>query len=143
MTTKLRVRAGELLAAMEDNASGATWYLDRATGEVVCERRTGGGAAACAPLVYGPERFAAVEPIRASRAWRIMADFVEGLPDSPAARTLARVLRQRRPFLNFDLALERFPRIREEWLHFKALTYRQMAEDWLELEEIDAELEEE
>lgn len=133
MATKVRVSAGDLVAAMEDSSSGVTWFLDRVTGEVV---RAGG------PLPHDPDRYAAIEPIRTSRAWRIMADFVDGLPVSEASRTLARVLRESKPFARFQQALEGFPQIRREWLHFKGLTYRQMAEDWLELEEIEAELEE-
>lgn len=144
MATRLRVNAGDLLAAMEDSSSGVTWYLDRMTGAVVPEggRGLGGAAGTGGALPHDPDRYAAIEPIRTSRAWRIMADFVDGLPDSEATRTLARVLRERKPFARFQQALEGFPQIRCEWLHFKALTYHQMAEDWLELEEIDAELEE-
>lgn len=144
MSARVRVAIQELVAAMESLPPDVDAYLDRRTGEVLV---------AGDPVVTGeemgevgervdadPERYVWIEPIRSSRAWRIMADFVDSLADADPRRTLARALRRRKPFQSFRLTLEDFPGIREEWYRFKDAAYRQLAEDFLELEEIEAEL---
>jgi hypothetical protein len=69
-----------------------------------------------------------------------MARFVDSLPEGETRKVLAKSLQRRSPFRNFKDNLYEFPYVQKQWYKFHNEQLVQMAKDWLEAEEIDAEL---
>jgi hypothetical protein len=134
----------DLVMALDDH-TGAEYYLDIETGEVLRFSADPGlnedleeefGEA----MENNSERFRLIEPIPSSKSFQVMADFVESLPDSKAKFNLSRALERSRPFRNFKDTLLSFPDIREQWFQYHHEIYREFAISWLQGEEIEADL---
>jgi hypothetical protein len=69
-----------------------------------------------------------------------MEDFIAAVSDVEARSALEQAILRRKPFRNFKDALYEFPEVREDWFKFHNEMLLQKAKDWVEVEEIDAEL---
>ncbi|MEK7949627.1 UPF0158 family protein [Luteolibacter soli] len=82
------------------------------------------------------EIFLYIEPHSSRDGFRVMEDYVAGLPAGEAGRALARVLRLPKPFRSFKDTLFDFPEEREAWLAFQGQRQRQAAIRILEANQV-------
>jgi len=87
-----------------------------------------------------PERFRQIEPLPSRVGFDIMAEFAEDLPDSALKDHLFRALNSRHPFRYFKDVLCEDERVRQAYFDFKDEQMLIHAREWLDDEDIDAEL---
>jgi 8-oxo-dGTP diphosphatase len=139
----IRIDVQDLLFAME--SQDMVHHLDRRTGELHMRPADG-----YLDDVFDDDegedldfsdstRFARVEPVESSEAFRWREDFAEA--QEPRVRdALLRALDGRGPFRRFKEALLEFPPVREAWFRYEEERLLAAARSWLAFEEIDAEL---
>ena len=144
---RIRIDAGELQMALEDSSGLHSYYLDKETGEVIFLPEDVGVLSDSEEtreleeqLEENPDRYEFIDPIPSHEAFRIMEDFVDSLPDSEEKRLLEKVLSWKKPFRNFKDALCDMGPLRDQWFAFHDARLARMAEEWLEVSSIDAEL---
>jgi hypothetical protein len=141
---KIKIDAGMLAEAMEDNSGTHDWYLDKQTGEIVMcadEFSRDEWSKDDAERIEGePERFLCIEPLEPHESFGVMEDFLAELDDGGPKETLFNSLRMRHPFRAFKDALCGYPDLREQWFEFHNLWMLEKAKEWLEEEQVDAEL---
>ena len=140
---KIKIAADELLDRLEDRSGFQTGYLDKQTGQILIwsedpddtyEHETRERIEADA------DRYIEIEPVEPSEGFQIMERFVADLPDGEDRRLLEKALSWKKPFSNFKRALDDMGDVRLKWFDFHEKELRQMAIEWLEAEELDAEL---
>lgn len=133
-----------LYMALEDHSGDARFYLDRRTGEILrvseMSETEQEKEETYARMMEEPDRWLEIEPIPSRDAFRVMEDFVSGLPEGEQKRTLNRALSWKKPFSNFKQALYEMPELKEAWHAFHDASIRKAAEEWLALEGIEAKL---
>jgi hypothetical protein len=140
----LRIIAGDLLMALNDNDPEVTHYLDRETGDVI-------------PIfgdMFGPDdpeyideedlmenpRYAVVEPVPSHDAFRWMEQFASTIEDDTLRVELYEALERRRPFRGFKDVLLSYPTERKAWFAYHENRLVEEAHAWLRSEGIVAEL---
>ncbi len=126
----LRVKADDLVEALEFNFSEMGWFLDLETGEVRF-------ASEDEPLEVtgGPDEdfhYLPIPPLESFRSFAIMEAFLEGLPEGRPRNVLAAALRHRKPFRSFKDALLEFPDLRQAWFQFRDAEMLEIAREWLQ-----------
>lgn len=138
---KLKVDAGELIEALQ-GGDFVAWYLDRETGEVIGlnEYDAIEEEKEIRERIDADEtgRFVGIEKMESHAAFRIMAHFVDLLPDGRAADDFDDALAGNRPFRRFRETLDRHSELREQWFAFQHRRMREEARLWLEEIGIDA-----
>ena len=119
-----------------------SWYLDVETGQIVevSDSFDDEDRQSQDEIEENSERYRYIEPIDSNESFRLIARFVDLLPEGEAQKVLAKSLQRRSPFRNFKDDLYEFPDVQKRWYKFHAEQLIQMAKEWLEAEEIDAEL---
>ena len=128
-----------LIDALEDHTSMASCYLDKQTGEIlrISEYDTEEEKKPFYDQIDAfPDRYVCIEPLDSSTSFRIMEDFVQGLPDGEERRSLERALSWKKPFSNFRNALREKPEIGALWHKFHDARMTALAKEWLEEEGI-------
>lgn len=139
---KTQIDLGEFVFALEWQSDETASYLDVETGQIVAvsDLFDDEGRQSQDEIEENPERYRYIEPIDSNESFRMMARFVDSLPEGEAQRLLAKSLQRRSPFRNFKDDLYEFPDVQNQWYKFHNEQLVQMAKEWLEAEEIDAEL---
>jgi hypothetical protein len=136
------VNADELITALEASEGEVEWYLDLTNGAVVplFSDLVDDDPDLADAVEHQPERFLPIAPIESHEAFRIMEAFVAALPAGEPTTRLASALAQRHPFRQFKEALLAWPHIREQWFRFHHARMRDLAQDWLTGNEVEAQL---
>jgi len=139
---KTKIDLDELVFALEWQSDETASYLDVETGQIVMVSDLLGDEDGQSQdeIEENTERYRYIEPISSDESYRMMERFVDSLPEGEAQKVLAKSLQRRSPFRNFKDDLYEFPDVQSQWykLHNEQLV--EMAREWLETEEIDAEL---
>ncbi|HWA87869.1 MAG TPA: UPF0158 family protein [Opitutus sp.] len=131
---KVPVDMQTLSLALENQGGENQWYLDLETGDVI---PVFDDPESEEMVENDPDRFLFIEVSADSRdEFRVMEDFVSGLPDGEAKRDLERVLQRSKPFRNFREALRDWPDLREQWFAVQNRRGEQAVRDWLAEHEI-------
>jgi hypothetical protein len=139
----LLIDAEELIMALEYHGHESQYFLDLQTGEVLFladEAYVGPNEELEMQIESEPDRYRAIDPIPSSVGWQVMAEFIEQLPIGEARVRLTRAVERSHPFRQFKDTLLDYPKFREQWFAFHERTMLQLAREWLEDEEIEAEL---
>jgi hypothetical protein len=131
---KVPVDLSMLPVALESHGENQ-WYLDLETGDVI---PVFDGPQEEEKIEDAPERFLLIEAAdTSSDDFRVMEDFVAGLPPGEAKRDLERVLRRAKPFRNFREALRDWPEIEKQWFAVRDRRSEEAARAWLADHEIE------
>lgn len=140
----IRIELDELIMGLDNHEALLEYVLDKWTGKVIPlsdEAYVGDvNRDVRESMEREPERWLRIEPLPSRDGFRIMEDFVAGLPDGEQKRTLERTLSWKKPFSNFKRALTGMPELRQKWFAFQEECMRCHAERWLHGEGIEAEL---
>lgn len=143
-TKRIAIDLEDLTMALQADNMDGMQYLNRETGEIefyydgmlngeeVDEEE--------AEAILASDRYQRIDGIGSSRAFRVMEAFIEALPAGEAARQLERALRGRKPFRAFKDTLVELGPVRDEWFRFEREAYRGIAQEWLDENEIEADL---
>lgn len=139
---KTQIDLDEFVFALEWHSEEMSWYLDVETGQIVevSDSFDDEDRQSQDEIEENSERYRYIEPIDSNESFRLIARFVDLLPEGEAQKVLAKSLQRRSPFRNFKDDLYEFPDVQKRWYKFHAEQLIQMAKEWLEAEEIDAEL---
>lgn len=139
---RLLIEAEELIAALEYYGEGE-YFLDLQTGEVLL---VADGSIAesddelATQIEAESDRYRAIEPIASSAGWEAMAEFIEQLPAGDARVRLIGALQHSHPFRRFKDTLIDYPKVQEQWFAFHQKALVQLAREWLNDQEIEADL---
>ena len=141
---KIKIIDSDLLDLLEDDGDSRTGYLDIKTGDILTifenfydedeEKQV------IDQIEKNPSRYILIEPIGSREGFRIMERFVATLPEGEDRNLLTKALSWKKPFSNFKNALSDMPDLREKWFDFHDRQLRRLALEWLELNDIVAEL---
>jgi hypothetical protein len=140
---KIKIETDELISAFTDHSYFINYYLDKKTGEIVmiaAEEELVEDEEIREKIEEEPERYIYIDPIDSSISFRIMENFIYQLPDGEARNNLDDAIHKSKPFRRFKDTLLDYPEIREKWFAYHNREMRRIAQEWLEDEEIDAEL---
>ncbi|CAN5670212.1 hypothetical protein BH20ACT23_BH20ACT23_18470 [soil metagenome] len=115
----------ELSSALEDHSYESNWYVDRASGEIVC--------------VFSDEHdesleqrdLCYIEPLPSHEGYEDLADFTERVADPKAHELLVRAIEGRGAFRRFKDTLFEFPELRRVWFEWHDARMRRRALEWL------------
>jgi hypothetical protein len=65
-----------------------------------------------------PHSFIEIQPRNANEAFRAMEWFIDGVENEEAKLKLTQAIAGKKPFANFELRLQEFPGMRDEWFAF-------------------------
>ena len=136
------VNAEDLIMALEASEGEVAWYLDITNGAVVplFSDLVDDDRELADAIENQPDRFLLIKSIGSPDAFRIMEAFVATLPAGEPTMRLDSALAQRHPFRQFKDALFAWPDIRERWFRFHHACMCEIAENWLAVNEIAAQL---
>lgn len=143
---RMRILAGDLTQALQDNDEAFRWVLDLKTGDIVFVPTDPANfnldelAEVAEQVEATPERFRTIEPLPSHVGFEIMAEFTETLPESRLKERLCRALSGRHPFRRFKDTLCDDDTVRQAYFAFHDQQMLSYARQWLDDEEIDAEL---
>ena len=139
---KTQIDLYELVFALEWHSDETASYLDVETGQIVqvSDLFDDEDERLREQIEENPARYHYIEPIDSNESFRMMARFVDSLPEGEAQMLLAKSLQRRSPFRNFKDDLYDFPDVQNQWYKYHGEQLVQMAGEWLEAEKIDAEL---
>lgn len=107
-----------------------SWYLDLTTGDVLLVLE-GEDPELDETIENDSDRFLRIEPPLSGDDFRVMEDFVAGLPSGEARRGLERVLGRAKPFRNFREALRDWPDMQKQWFELQERRTERLATEWL------------
>ena len=141
---KIKVSASDLLYALENGNGMPAWFLDKQTGEFLHVGdemfRDELDDELIERIDSKPGRYVGVEPIPSYESFKTMERFLNEVPDDGDRDRLASALSQRKPFRRFKDALADMGDLRDKWFEFHDKEMLRLALQWLEDEQIDAEL---
>ena len=142
---KIKIIDSDLLELLDDNGDFRTGYLYLETGDILTifenfydedeEQQV-----IIDQIENNPSRYITIEPIGSRESFLIMERFVATLPEGEERNLLNKALSWKKPFSNFKNAISDMPDIREKWFNFKDRQLRILAREWLEANDINAEL---
>ncbi len=86
------------------------------------------------------DRFVVIQGIHSSESYSVMRDFIYSLPDGAAQERLADAIRMSKPFRRFKDTLFHLGDLLDQWYQFQEEAHNRKAQEWLDENEIDAEL---
>ncbi len=140
---KIKIVDSDLLDLIEDHSEFRTGHIDKQTGEILVtfeDYDEPEQEEIFEKLEQDPDRYLRIEPIGSHEGFRIMENFVAGLPEGEDRNLLWKVLSWKKPFSNFKSALADMGELRQQWFDFHDKALRKLAAQWLKDEELDAEL---
>ncbi len=142
--SKIKVDFDDLMMALETAEGMMEWYLDKKTGDIFMLadefERDDMDTEYVEKMEEDPDRFIYIEPLPSYEAYQVMESFIDSLSEGEAKNMLNKAISMRKPFRNFKDNLCDYPEIREKWFKFHEDIMFKKANDWLEDENIDAEL---
>ncbi|WP_320042062.1 UPF0158 family protein [uncultured Desulfobacter sp.] len=140
---KIKIVDSDLLDLLEDHSGFRTGHIDKQTGEILMtfeDYDEPEQEEIFEKLEQDPDRYLRIEPIDSHEGFRIMENFVAGLPEGEDRDLLRKVLSWKKPFSNFRSALADMGDLRRQWFDFHDKELRRLATEWLKVEKLDAEL---
>jgi len=140
---KIKIVDSDLLDLLEDHSGFRTGHIDKQTGEILVtfeDYDEPEQEEIFKKLEQDPDRYLQIEPIDSNEGFRIMENFVAGLPEGEDRNLLWKVLSWKKPFSNFRSALADMGELRQQWFDFHDKELRKLAAEWLKVEKLDAEL---
>lgn len=137
---KIKIDLGDLCMAMQSGPE-QDWYLDRETGEMhFYSSLIDNDEIDIEEIEGNPDRYIYIGSMSSDDGFRMMEEFVEGLEEGEASRSLTRALQMRKPFRCFKDTLLDFPEVRERWFELHNAHLEELAHQFLKDEEIDYEV---
>ena len=130
----LTIDLDELACAL--NTEGLDHYLDLFSGKLLLIPEEDADPELEALLREEPERFLLVEPLQAEDNLALMREFLAEVIHPHAYDELQQALESRRPTRTFHHALMQYPALLQAWQRFEAERLRELAQDWLEQNEL-------
>ena len=130
----LTIDLDELACAL--NTEGLDHYLDLLSGKLLLIPETDAEPELEALLRDEPERFLLVEPLQAEDSLALMREFLAEVIHPHAYGELQQALESRRPARTFNHVLMQYPALLQAWQSFEAERLRELAQDWLEENEL-------
>ncbi|BAN51025.1 UPF0158 family protein [Metapseudomonas resinovorans] len=118
------------------NTEGLDHYLDLLSGKVLLIPEEDADPELETLLREEPERFLLVEPLGQSDELRLMEEFLPEVVHPHAYAALQQALAGRKPARSFRHVLMEYPVLLEAWHAFEATRLRELAQDWLEDNEL-------
>lgn len=120
------------------STEGLDHYLDLLTGKVLLIPEEDADPQLETLLREEPERFLLVEPLTHGDELRLMEEFLHEVVHPHAYTALQQALAGRKPARAFRHVLMEYPVLLEAWHRFEAARLRELAQDWLEDNELQA-----
>jgi hypothetical protein len=130
----LTIDLDELACAL--NTEGLDHYLDLLSGKVLLIPEGDAAPDLEALLHDDPERFLLVEPLDQQNGLKLMREFLAEVINPHAHDELEQALEGRRPARTFIHALMQYPALLQAWQSFEAERLRELAQAWLEENEL-------
>jgi hypothetical protein len=130
----LTIDLDELACAL--NSEGLDHYLDLFSGKLLLIPEEDADPELEALLREEPERFLLVEPLQAEDNLALMREFLAEVIHPHAYGELQQALESRRPVRTFNHVLMHYPALLQAWQSFEAERLRELAQDWLEQNEL-------
>jgi hypothetical protein len=140
---KLQIEAPSLLEALDQGDLEISYYLDLQTGAVIPVFGDADEEEEDEPrpaVEEDPERYRFIDPVGSHEGYRWMERFAGSVEDAEVCERLLDALDRQRPFRRFKDVLLSYPEVREAWFRYQAEQLRAYAEEWLLIEEVEAEL---
>jgi hypothetical protein len=152
---KIKIDMDDLEMAFDstDPMGEAEWYLDVRNGDVVLVTHDWVDEdsddipdwqkpeiARFKDIEANPDAYLLIEPPDSAEDFQAMSDFVDGLKEGTAKQKLADALRNPKPFRQFRNTLAEHASVQAAWFTFKEKWLKQYLKEWLEDNEVDAEL---
>lgn len=87
-----------------------------------------------------PKRYLEIPELGSTESFEFMEEFIQKIESPEVAEILRKALNQRKPFRRFKDALSDFPKECDAWYGFEEECQLKWAKQWIETEEIEAEL---
>jgi hypothetical protein len=143
--TRIRIDAGDLLFAMDSHDAEVENYLDLETGEII--PAPWGALTDDEPLYAELDairddatRYRLIDPVPSRRGWGWMSDYAETVANPRARERLLDAIEGSGAFGRFKRVLSSYEDLRQGWFRFQEERLLEYAREWLEDEDIDAEL---
>ncbi|WP_271409574.1 UPF0158 family protein [Pseudomonas sp. Q1-7] len=118
------------------NTAGLDHYLDLLSGKVLLIPEEDADPELENLLREEPERFLLVEPLGQADELRLMQEFLHEVVHPHAYSALQQALAGRKPARSFRHALMEYPVLLQAWHGYEAARLRELAQDWLEENEL-------
>ena len=151
MKKELKIESENLINALEDHSDSFDYFLDLENGNVVSLSRdyfeeefeedpVDSDGYNHEIVENNPDRFIFIDSIDSRESFKIMEDFVSTILNDLIKNTLSSALSKRKPFRNFKDELNHLPEIQKEWHKYHEMEMEKIAHEWLEDNDIKAEL---
>jgi hypothetical protein len=140
---KIQIDTNMLLFVLEDHGFERDHYLDIKTGEIITLTEfddLSEGEELKDIIDADQERYLYIEPLDSQKSFNVMERFLDELPVETARNKLNAALMGYKPFRRFKDTLYDYPEIKEKWFLFHNQELKQIAQEWLHYNDIDAEL---
>jgi len=143
---RITILKDDLLLALDDHLLGSRWLLDLTTGTINylpddSDYVSGEEFDKLYELLeQDPGRFLHIEPAPSRIGFAIMEAFAEDVRNPNLRNRLFQALNSRHPFRYFKNVLCDDERVRQEYFAFQAQEMLAYAHEWLEENDIDAEV---
>lgn len=141
----IRIDAGELLFAMDSHDAEIENYLDLQTGEII--PAPWGALMEDEPMYAELDamrddhtRYRRIDPVPSRQGWAWMRDYAETVANPRASERLLDAIAGSGAFGRFKRVLSSYEDLRQGWFRFQEERLLEYAREWLEDEDIDAEL---
>jgi len=141
-TDKIKIDTQMLVVALEDNSGMGDYYLNLKSGkiELISRGFLPEQEEIKKEIEELNENFLDITPIPSSKSYQIMVSFVEQLKIEKIKIRMLNVLNRKKPFDNFKNTLLNFPEIREQWFRYHDEKMKEIAREWLNDHQINADL---
>ena len=119
------------------NTEGLDHYLDLLSGKVLLIPEEDADPELETLLREEPERFLLVEPLGQGEELALMEEFLHEVVHPHAYSALEQALAGRKPVRSFRHVLMEYPVLLEAWHAYEAARLRELAQDWLEENELE------
>lgn len=141
-TDKIEIDLQILAAALQSNNEMRQNYLNLKTGEIelVLDDLYLEEDPRKKNIENNFDDFQYIDPIPSWVSYNLMVKFTETLESESIKNHLTSVLNKRKSFYNFKNALLNYPKIRQRWFTFREIKMEEIAKEWLETHDINANL---
>lgn len=138
---KIKIVDSDLLDLFEDHSRFQIGHIDKQTGEILVtfeDYDEPEQEEIFEKLEQNSDRYLKIEPIDSHGGFRIMENFVGGLPEGENRNLLLKIFSWKKPFSNFRRALADMGELRQQWFDFHDKELRKLIA-CLKVKKLDAE----
>lgn len=142
MPDKIKIEKSMFEFALENHSFEIQYYLDLETGNIKMKSEDNfiEDEIEEEEIENNPERYHYINPIDSSKSYEIMEDFIYSLEDKKIKDDLLDSINRKKPFRSFKDRLYNYPEIQERWYIFYDEELERIMKEWLEENNINAEL---